>query len=43
MPVDSQLILSHLRAVAAERELRLAAPGLEARVVEIKTYQQRRF
>ena len=43
MPVDSQLILSHLSAVGAERQLRLATPGLEARVVEIKTYQQRRF
>ena len=43
MPVDSHLILSHLSAVDAERERRLATPGLEARVVEIKTYQQRRF
>ncbi len=43
MPVDSHLILRHLSAVGAERELRLATAGLEARVVEIKTYQQRRF
>ena len=43
MPVDSHLILGHLRAVGAERQLRLATPGLEARVVEIKIYQQRRF
>ena len=43
MPVDSHLILSHLSTVDAERERRLATPGLEARVVEIKTYQQRRF
>ena len=43
MSVDSQIILSHLGAVGAERQLRLATPGLEARVVEIKKYQQRRF
>lgn len=43
MPVDSQLILSHLSVVGAERQHRVATPGLEARVVEIKTYQQRRF
>ena len=43
MPVDSPFILSHLSAVDAERQARLSTPDLDARVVEIKTYQQLRF
>jgi hypothetical protein len=39
----SQIILSRLGLVEIERQARLAAPGLGARVAAIKEYQQRRF
>lgn len=39
----ADLILSHLQAVAEQRRLREAAPGLAQRVQDLKLYQQRRF
>jgi len=43
MRADADIILEHLRTVAAERTRREAQPGLAAKVVALKTYQQRRF
>ena len=43
MQADSQTILAHLSAVAAEREKRDVAPDLQAAVLRVKAYQQRRF
>src|SRR5256885_8184051 len=40
---DANSILNHLNAVDAERERRAASSGLAARVLALKTYQQRRF
>jgi len=43
MSTNAEIILSHLRSVAAERGAREASPDLASKVVELKTYQQRRF
>ncbi len=43
MSTDAEIILSHLRSVAAEREGRKAFPEFASKVVALKTYQQRRF
>lgn len=43
MPASAQAILGHLRVVDAERERRAADPGLNARVVALKAFQQQRF
>lgn len=43
MSATAHDILTHLRAVEGERSLRLATPGLAARVDALKRYQQRRF
>src|SRR5881398_56992 len=40
---DANSILNHLNAVDAERERRATSSGLAARVLALKTYQQRRF
>ncbi|MEJ6003940.1 hypothetical protein WG899_00135 [Paucibacter sp. AS339] len=41
-PIEDE-ILQQLHEVDAQRQLRLAEPGLEARVQALKHYQQRRF
>ncbi len=43
MSPDAQAILGHLQQVADERARAAATPGLAARVVAVKHYQQRRF
>ena len=43
MPTPAATILAHLKIVEGERILRLTAPGLSAKVVALKAYQQRRF
>ncbi len=43
MSPDAQAILQHLHAVEAERVLRPAEPGLQAKVDAIKHYQHMRF
>ncbi len=43
MRTDADIILEHLQTVAAERAQRDALPDLAAKVVALKTYQQRRF
>lgn len=40
---NAEQILGHLQAVDAERARRDATPGLQDRVLALKTYQQRRF
>ena len=41
--LSAESLLAQLRAVEAERARRAANPELEARVLALKTYQQRRF
>ena len=43
MPATAESILSHLEAVAREREARAGSPQFSRRVEAIKAYQQRRF
>ncbi|MEO8527434.1 MAG: hypothetical protein ABI460_22075 [Caldimonas sp.] len=43
MPDLAAAILGHLKRVDVERERRSAEPGLNARVVALKAFQQRRF
>ncbi|RQP22941.1 hypothetical protein DZC73_17570 [Albitalea terrae] len=43
MNSDAQTILGHLETVGEERARRDRDPGLDARVIALKTYQQRRF
>jgi hypothetical protein len=43
MNAQGQAILGHLQAVAKERRLRLADPGLAACVLEVKRFQHARF
>jgi hypothetical protein len=43
MPVSAAAILGHLKVVDFERERRAALPGLNAKVVALKEFQQRRF
>lgn len=43
MPASAAAILGHLKVVDAERERRSADPELNARVVALKAFQQRRF
>src|SRR5450755_1450101 len=43
MPVSAAAILGHLKVVDSERERRAALPGLNAKVVALKEFQQRRF
>lgn len=43
MTIAGDQIHHHLEAVAHERHLRHATPGLEAQVVRLKAYQQARF
>ena len=43
MPASAAAILAHLKVVDAERERRSADPGLNASVVALKAFQQRRF
>lgn len=43
MPASAAVILGHLKVVDAERERRSADPELNARVVALKAFQQRRF
>jgi len=43
MTASAATILEHLKAVDAERQRRAALPELNARVVVLKQYQQRRF
>ena len=43
MPSAAASILSYLEAVDAERAVRAAQPGLGAKVVALKEFQQRRF
>lgn len=43
MAANSQIILDPLNAVESERRTRADTPGLEAQVIAIKRYQQRRF
>lgn len=43
MSASAAAILGHLQVVAAERQRRAADPALDARVVALKAYQQRRF
>ena len=43
MSAMTETILGQLNAVNTERELRMMVPGLNARVVGLKQYQQRRF
>jgi hypothetical protein len=42
-PLSAESLLKELRAVDAERARRAADPALEATVVALKSYQQRRF
>lgn len=43
MSAMTETILGQLNAVNTERERRMMVPGLNARVVGLKQYQQRRF
>jgi hypothetical protein len=43
MSASAAAIAAHLRVVDAERQRRSEAPGLLARVTELKAFQQRRF
>jgi hypothetical protein len=43
MSTSAAVILAHLNGVAAERARRAADPSLDARVVAVKRFQQRRF
>ena len=43
MPASVAAILDHLKVVDAERQRRSADPGLHAKVVALKAFQQRRF
>ena len=43
MPASAAAILDHLKVVEAERQRRSADPELNARVVALKAFQQRRF
>ena len=42
-PLSAESLLNELRAVDAERALRAADPALDAQVLALKAYQQRRF
>ena len=43
MPASAAAILDHLKVVDAERQRRAADPALNAKVVAVKAFQQRRF
>ena len=43
MSTPAATILAHLKTVDAERARRAAVPGLNAKIVALKAYQQRRF
>ncbi len=43
MPASAAAILDHLKVVNAERQRRAADPALNAKVVAVKAFQQRRF
>lgn len=43
MPTTAATILAHLKTVDDERARRAATPGLDAKVIALKRYQQQRF